>query len=113
VSLADVLLDPIHFGGVNSSYDAFSLGKAVVTRPSPFHRGRYTLGCYRRMGINDCIAASDRDYVNIAFSLGTDRRRRAELEARIGAQSETLFEDRHSVTEHERLLAELIAAARS
>jgi predicted O-linked N-acetylglucosamine transferase (SPINDLY family)/GT2 family glycosyltransferase len=112
VALADVLLDPIHFGGVNSSYDAFSLGKAVVTKPSPFHRGRYTLGCYRSMGIGDCIAQTDRDYVNIALKLGTDAPWRFAVEAKIRAASDMLFDNHRAVGEHERLFAEMIAAAR-
>ncbi|MEK6236896.1 MAG: tetratricopeptide repeat protein, partial [Planctomycetales bacterium] len=34
LAAADVLLDPPYFGGVNTTYDGFSLNKAIVTCPS-------------------------------------------------------------------------------
>src|SRR4029077_4382157 len=42
-SLADVLLDPVHIGGGNTSYEGLALGVPIVTMPSPFLRGRITL----------------------------------------------------------------------
>ena len=74
VAAADVLLDPLHFGGVNSTYDGFSLNQPIVTLPSSYQRGRYTLGCYKKMEILDCVATSPDHYVDIAVALGTDRR---------------------------------------
>jgi Tfp pilus assembly protein PilF len=94
--IADVLLDPIHFGGVNTTYDAFSLGKAVVTLPSAYQRGRYTLGCYRVMDILDCVAESPQDYVGRAVRIATDRDCREWLEGRIRSASGVLFEN-HNV----------------
>src|SRR5262249_8201747 len=41
LAAADVLLDPLHYGGVNSSYDGFSLHKPIVTLPTRYQRGRY------------------------------------------------------------------------
>src|SRR5207244_780770 len=37
---ADVLLDPLHFGGGNTSYEGLALGVPIVTMPSRFLRGR-------------------------------------------------------------------------
>ena len=47
--LADVMLDPLHFGGGKTSLDALSLGVPIVTLPGKFMRGRATFGCYRKM----------------------------------------------------------------
>ncbi len=110
---ADVLLDPPHFGGVNSTYDALGFGKLVVTSPSQFHRGRYTLGCYRKLGIGDCVADGPQQYVDCAVELACNRRKREQLESRLRAASGTLFEDRLAIDEHERLFAELIEKARA
>lgn len=110
---ADVLLDPPHFGGVNSTYDALSLGQPMVTQPSKFHRGRYTFGCYRKMEVLDCVASTADEYVDVAVKLGTDRDLREEVGARLKEASQTLFHDDQSVTEHERLFGELIAEARA
>ena len=108
LAAADVLLDPPHFGGVNSTYDGLSLGKPVVTMPSGFHRGRYTYGCYRKMGMTECIATDREDYVARAVALGTDADYRRMIEGRIREASRVLFEDHEAVSEHERLFRELL-----
>jgi predicted O-linked N-acetylglucosamine transferase (SPINDLY family) len=112
IALADVLLDPLYFGGVNSTYDGLSLGQPIVTLPSAFQRGRYTFGCYQKMGVRDCIATSADEYVDIAVRLGTDVRHRTAVVDRIRATRHVLFEDQQSVTEHERIFAMLIEDAR-
>ncbi len=109
---ADVLLDPPYFGGVNTTYDGLALGKAIVTQPSGFHRGRYTFACYRKMGYTECVACTDEDYVRIAVSLGSDAEYRAEVERQIRRRSPRLFRDSQAVREHERLFTQLIEEAR-
>jgi predicted O-linked N-acetylglucosamine transferase (SPINDLY family) len=108
---AHVLLDPIAFGGVNTTYDAFAVGKAVVTLPSGFQRGRYTLGCYRMMELDACVANSTDDYVAKAVRIATDADLRRSLEASIRERSQVLFENRSSVEELQRTLLELAAGA--
>jgi predicted O-linked N-acetylglucosamine transferase (SPINDLY family) len=105
---ADVLLDPPYFGGVNSTYDALSLGKPVVVMPSGFHRGRYTLGCYRKMNLEDCVAHSAEEYAACATRLAADADYRRSVEARVLAASECLFADLDAVREHERIFHELL-----
>jgi predicted O-linked N-acetylglucosamine transferase (SPINDLY family) len=113
IAAADVLLDPLHFGGVNSSYDGFSLHKPIVTLPSRYQRGRYTLACYRKMGLTDCVAATPEQYIEMAVALGTDAERRAEVVEKIRLASPALFEDLQAVREHERIFSELIEQSRS
>jgi predicted O-linked N-acetylglucosamine transferase (SPINDLY family) len=113
VATADVLLDPLHYGGVNSSYDGFSLGQPIVTLPAGCQRGRYTLACYEKMGIADCIAADAEHYVDIAVRLGTDPTFRATVVEKIQRASPLLFDDLAAVREHERIFAELAKRARS
>ena len=98
---SDVLLDPLHFGGVNTTYDAFSLGKAIVTLPSRYHRGRYTRGCYRKMGIEDCIVASPAEYIELAVRIATEPDYRHQLESEILERSDVLFEDATAARELE------------
>ncbi len=113
VAAADVLLDPLHYGGVNSSYDGFSLGQPIVTLPAGCQRGRYTLACYKKMGIADCVATDAEHYVEIALRLGTDPAFRAEVIEKIRRASPLLFDDLAAVSEHERIFAELATEARS
>jgi protein O-GlcNAc transferase len=108
-----VLLDPLHFGGVNSTYDGFSLNQPIVTLPSRFHRGRYTLGCCRKMGVTDCVASDARQYVALAVRLAVDADFRAAVVAKIRRESGALFTDLQAVSEHERLFNALVDEARS
>lgn len=112
VLLADVVLDPLYFGGVNTTYDAFSFGKVVVTCPSEFHRGRYTLGCYRSMGIDDAIVSSPRDYAPRAVKIANDEDYRKHLEQLIAERSEVLFEHRPSAFELEDWVLETAQRSR-
>jgi predicted O-linked N-acetylglucosamine transferase (SPINDLY family) len=102
LAISDVVLDPIHFGGGNSSYEALALGIPIVTLPSAFLRGRITYAQYRKMGIMDCVAATSEDYVRLALELGTDPVRRQGLAGRLREASGVLFEDQEAVRELER-----------
>ena len=48
----DVMLDPYPFGGCNTSFEGFFLGKPIITMPSDFINGRFTYGLYKKMGIS-------------------------------------------------------------
>lgn len=109
---ADVLLDPIHFGGVNTTYDAFSLGKAVITLPGPFQRSRYTYGCYRKMKVLDCVARSAEHYVELAVAVASDPDLRHAIESKILEASEVLFNDPESARGLEQFLIEAAAGSR-
>jgi predicted O-linked N-acetylglucosamine transferase (SPINDLY family) len=107
----DVLLDPWHFGGGTTTMTAFGLGLPVVTLPAPFVRGRFTYGLYRKMGINDLIAADAQDYVAKALRLAADRDWFRDLQRRILAANDFMFESGHAVRELETILVSTIEAA--
>ncbi len=109
LAASDVLLDPPHFGGVNSTYDGLALGKPIVTCPSGYQRGRYTLGCYRKMNVLDCVARDVAHYVQLAVKLGSDADYRAALAQRLAQASDTLWEDDGAVHAHERLFERMLA----
>jgi predicted O-linked N-acetylglucosamine transferase (SPINDLY family) len=104
LAATDVLLDPIHFGGGNSSYEGFALGLPIVTLPSPFLRGRITHALYRQMGLSDWIATSSEDYVRLAVELGTDPERRESARRRILEAGDHIFSDRSATREFEEFL---------
>lgn len=113
VAAVDVLLDPLHFGGGLTTYDAFSLSQPIVTLPGEFRRGRFTAACYRRMGTTQCIASDPDDYVHIAVTLAAEPDFRAAAVKEIREASPVLFEDTEAVRECERIFEELIEEARS
>lgn len=112
MAVCDVMLDPFHFGGGNTTYEALSLGTPIVTLPSGFMRGRVTSACYRKMGLSDCIADAAADYVDRAVRLGIDPAYRSTMQARILAANSVLFDDQESLREIERFLQSAVAAAR-
>ncbi len=101
MGVADLLLDTPHFGGGNTTYEAFAMGKPIVTCPSALMRSRVTLGCYTKMGVMDCVAKTAGEYVDIAVKIGTDSAYREQLGNTIQRQSKVLFEDAHFIKELE------------
>jgi protein O-GlcNAc transferase len=105
LGVADVMLDTIHFNGMNTSLEAFAVGTPVVTLPKSLQRGRHTRAMYLKMGIEACIAADEDAYVDSAVGLAVDRDRRRTMHELIMRRSEVLFEDQRVVTEFERFFA--------
>jgi predicted O-linked N-acetylglucosamine transferase (SPINDLY family) len=111
LAIADVCLDTLHFNGMNSSLEAFSVGTPIVTLPGAFQRGRHTQAMYRSMGIFECIAKDPGDYVSIAVRLGRDKVYAADLRARILAANGVLYENRRVVAEFERFFVSAVDRA--
>ena len=109
IAVADVMLDTLHFNGMNSSLDAMSVGTPVVTLPGEFQRGRHTQAMYRRMGVVDSIADGPDDYIARALSFATDRVHRDAFRAEILRRNDVLFEDSTVVREFERFFREAVA----
>ena len=105
IAVADVMLDTVHFNGMNTSLEAFAVGTPVVTLPAAYQRGRHTQAMYRKMGLDDLIAADAADYVDKAVRLGTDAAFRLETRQRIEANSKVLYEDAKVVREFERFFS--------
>lgn len=93
LSAADVILDPPHFGGGHSSYEALALGAPVVTLPGEFLRSRITQALYRKMGFVDLVAGSSDEFIQTAVRLGTDPEFRLTTRQRIQQLAPVLFDD--------------------
>jgi protein O-GlcNAc transferase len=113
LSVADVCLDTLHFNGMNSSLEAFSVGAPIVTLPGRFQRGRHTQAMYKKMGILECIAADAADYVEIAVRLACDKNHARDVKRRILERNCVLYEDRRVVEEFERFFLFAMHAART
>jgi protein O-GlcNAc transferase len=112
LAASDVMLDPLHYSGGNTSLEAFSVGTPIVTWPGAFMRGRHTYGFYKLMGVADCIARDAADYVALALRLGTDPAWRAAVSRRIRDTCAVLFENAETVRAFEDFLVEAVARAR-
>jgi predicted O-linked N-acetylglucosamine transferase (SPINDLY family) len=99
INISDVFLDVYPFGGCNSSFEAFSLGKVVVTQPSEMINGRFTTGFYKKMGLNEMICHNKKDYINFAIRLGNDVNFRKKNEEKIKTKASQLFLDKETIEE--------------
>lgn len=112
MAVSDVMLDPLHFGGGNTSYQALSIGLPIVTLPSAFLRGRVTAACYRMMGLFDCIARNTSEYIDLAVRFGTDPQYQAQISTCILAANSVLFEDTAAVEGIEQFFRSAVEVAR-
>jgi len=110
LAVADVQLDPIPFGGGNTSYDGLTLGTPIVTLPSKMLRGRITYALYKQMHMLDCVAGSREEYVKLALRLGMDRDFRQAMHEKILARNDALFENSAGIRDLEKFLRTAVHA---
>jgi predicted O-linked N-acetylglucosamine transferase (SPINDLY family) len=99
LALADVMLDPFHFGGGNTTYEALAFGTPIVTWPGPFMRGRVTFACYRQMKELACVSEKQADYARLALRMGQDVEYRRDVRKRLLAASGVLYSNRALIDE--------------
>ena len=109
VQIADVCLDPFPFGGCNTSYDAFDYNIPVITLPSNYLHGRFTLGLYRKMDYEDCecIATNADEYARIASQIGINEKLRHKINRNIEMKKQAIFQEQASVDEWNTLFTNL------
>ncbi len=93
VKIADVMLDTPYFCGVNTTYDAMVVGTPVVTLPSKSQKSRYSYAMYKQMNIDDCIANSFDEYIDLALKIANDKEYRQKISNKILENEHLLFED--------------------
>lgn len=98
---ADALLDTFVFGGGNSSYESFSMGRPVVTLPAAMMRGRITAAWYSVMQDDEWVARSPDDYVERAVRLANDEDAKRAARARIAERAPRLLGNKGVVRELE------------
>jgi predicted O-linked N-acetylglucosamine transferase (SPINDLY family) len=104
LTVADVQLDTLHFGGGSTSYDGLAMGTPIVTWPTQYLRGRITFALYQQMQMLDCVAHSAQEYIDMAVRLGTNSGFRDSIRAKILAANGVLFENSQGVRELEQFL---------
>lgn len=112
IKVSDVMLDCFPFGGCNSSLEALSFDVPIITLPSKFINGRFTLGFYKKMGFDIkkccCIVSSKEAYVESALKLTTDTKLIKNIRDEIHQRKNCLFEDKESVLEWNEMLLNVV-----
>lgn len=96
--ISDIILDPYPFGGCNSSLEAFSMDKIVITHESNMINGRFTAGFYKKMGLDDLICKNKNEYVKKATELTNLNNKNKYIE-QINKNKLKLFNDQESINE--------------
>lgn len=104
LAVSDVLLDPIAFGGGNTTYEALAMGTPVVTLPGDQLRNRITWALYAKAGYTEPAVDSEEEYVEQAVRLGTDPDHRRTVGERILESCAALYEDPAEVADLEAFL---------
>ena len=107
VNACDALLDPVHFGGANTTLDAFAQGKPVVTLRGDQMRNRATGGFYRRIGYESLVAEDAASYADLAVRLTHERRFAREAKEAILAGGTLLFDNLEPVSGFEKWLLQV------
>ena len=92
-AICDVFLDSIGWSGLNSALESLASDLPILTWPGPLMRGRHCYAILKMLGIDETIAGSEAEYVDIAVRLARDPALRAALRQRTAANKTKLFAD--------------------
>jgi predicted O-linked N-acetylglucosamine transferase (SPINDLY family) len=106
-----VSLDPIHFGGANTSMEAFTVGLPVVTWPGDQLRNRQTLSFYRMMQFEELVVDSVEGYVQLALKIAHDQDYRDKASKIVQEKCSVIFDTVEVTRELETFFESSVAAA--
>lgn len=120
IKISDILIDPYPFGGCNTTLEGFNFDKPVITMPSDYINGRFTLGFYNKMiddSINNenvkpkylqnMIVTNFDDYLKLALKLTSDKEYYNNVSNEIKQYKKYLFKDKKSINEWKNVLLNL------
>jgi tetratricopeptide (TPR) repeat protein len=91
--LSDIFLDTIGFSGFNTAMQSIDCALPIVTLEGRFMRGRLASGILKRMGLEELVAHSNDEYINIAVKVAQDKDYRKQLIAKIIERRNVLYND--------------------
>ena len=97
IATADVVLDPFHFGIGSTVTITCVTGTPLVTKMGKFMRGRVGAFYCELMGLPECIALDNEDYVQKAVGIARDPLLREKIRTKILENNSVLYEDQQSV----------------
>jgi predicted O-linked N-acetylglucosamine transferase (SPINDLY family) len=106
-AVADVVLDPFHFGIGSTLVATFSVGTPIVTWPGHFLRGRGGAGFCRMLGVDECIVDDQAAYPERAVQFATDAALRDCVRTKIAAASHRFYDNPQPIQDFVRWLTEL------
>ncbi|NJL89448.1 MAG: hypothetical protein HC916_06325 [Coleofasciculaceae cyanobacterium SM2_1_6] len=91
--VCDIFLDSIAWSGGNTTLEAIGCNLPVVTYPTEYMRGRHTYAILKMMGVEETIASTEAEYIEIAARLGLDQEWRQSIVNKMINQQSVLYDD--------------------
>jgi predicted O-linked N-acetylglucosamine transferase (SPINDLY family) len=90
---SDIYLDTLSWSGGNTTLEAIACNLPVVTCPGEFMRTRHSYGILKMLGVEETIAYSEEEYIDIAVRLGLNKQWREDIVEKIKANQHRLYDD--------------------
>ena len=107
-AIADVFLDSLGWSGCNSTLESIVHNVPVITLPGEFMRGRHSMAILKMMGIEETIASSKEEYVQIAIRMGRDAQYRQHISQLVTQNKHKLYNDLKPVRALEEFLFDIV-----
>ncbi len=107
-AIADVLLDSISWSGCNSTLEVIAHNIPVVSLSGDTMRGRHTMAILKMMGVEETIAATLDEYVQVAVRLGQDAEYRQYISQQVAENKYKLYGDLKPVRALEDFLLKVV-----
>jgi hypothetical protein len=104
MKIADVFLDTIGFSGFNTAMQAIDCGLPIVTRDGEFMRGRLASGILKRMGMQELVANSEGEYINLTVKLVQDKQYKDAVKQKMIKMRNFLYDDLEPILALENFL---------
>ena len=114
LDIVDVVLDSFPWGGCTTTFEALQLAQPIVTLPSKYLRGRFTVAMYQQLNetrlISTLVARDPSEFVQYAVRLGKDPALRRELRVLLkrAVQRSNLFDDQRAPRQWGEVLSGLL-----
>ncbi len=92
--VADIFLDTFTWSGDNTTRMAIACNLPIVTSPGEFMRVRHSYGILKMLGVEDTIAYSEEEYIDIAVKLGNNCQWRQNIVDKIKLNQDKVFNDK-------------------
>ncbi len=107
-AIADVFLDNIGWAGNNTTMESTAYNLPIVTFPTELMRGRHAMAILKMMGVEETIAQSKDEYIQIAVRLGQDANYRQHISRQIALNKHKLYGDLKPVRALEDFLLQVV-----
>jgi hypothetical protein len=113
MQVMDVFLDSVGWSGCNTTMEALAMGLPVVTYRGNLMRGRHTAAILGMVGINETVAESVDEYVDLAVRMGRETHWRTSVSRQIVASRHKAYRDEQSIERLEEFLVHVCSTSKT